>query len=103
MKPEDEEEEGKWRACGLVTGQGPHVQLPLSRWATQGPLYCQLCALVGAILVQEKRMLRACKVEKVVGRQGGRLWSAKKALAIPQQKPGTDQTIGMPIKKMMKL
>lgn len=42
-------------------------------------------------------------MEKVVGRQGGRLWSAKRALAIPQQKSGTDQTIRMPIKPMIKL
>lgn len=46
--------EGLW---SRVTDQGPHVQLPPPRWATQGSLYCQLHALLGTVIVQENRML----------------------------------------------
>lgn len=46
---EREEKNGR-RACGLESQhKAPHIQLPSSRWATQGSLHCQIHALLGPV------------------------------------------------------
>lgn len=50
--------------------------------------HCQLHALLGPVRAQEKWVVWAYKVKKVVAarQQTGRLWLARRALAPPQQK-----------------
>lgn len=45
------------RLWSTVIDQGPHMQMSPSRWATQGPLYYQILALLGTVIVQENRTL----------------------------------------------
>lgn len=77
--------EGSWSA---VKELGHTCTVLFFQMDDPGTTHCQLHALLGPILAQEKWRVRAYTLKKAVEavQQRGRLWLARRALAPPQQK-----------------